>query len=343
MRIRFFVFLCALGMLSAFTAQAQEAPQPTLVRAATAERKPFVDRAEALGTLQAKEGVELSVNVTETVTAVHFEDNQRVDEGYVLVEMTNAEENAQLSEARATVSEARKQYKRAQRLVKQQAASQALLDQRRREYETAKAQLEGVSSRMEDRVVMAPFAGVVGLRNISVGALVQPGDLITTIDDDSVMKLDFTVPSTYLNALEVGMQIQAKARGLDGRLFEGKVTAINSRIDPVTRSIKVRARLPNPGRLLKPGLLMTVELLKNPRQALVIPESALMPRGTKNFVYVVDESKDPLSTVKREVEIGARRPGEVEMLSGLEAGERVVTHGTIKVQPGQPITIQEDQ
>lgn len=321
-------------------AHAQEGPAPILVRTAPVIRDHFVDRVEALGTLRANESVSLSANVTETITAVHFEDNQRVDKGMVLVEMTSAEEHAQLSEARSTAAEAKKQYARVQSLVESGAASRSLLDQRKREYETARAQLEAVSSRMEDRVVSAPFDGVVGLRNISAGALVQPGDRITTLDDDSVMKLDFSVPSTFLDVLKPGMKIVAKARGLNNEPCEGEVTAIDSQIDPVTRAIMVRALLPNEERMLKPGLLMTVELLKNPRKTLVIPESAIIPQGHDNFVLKAVRNGEVLTTEKQAVTLGARRPGEVEILEGVSEGDEVVTHGTLKVQPGQPIEIE---
>lgn len=331
--------VCLLFLCTPAIAIAQNAPQPIAVRTAVVKRDQFVDRVEALGTLRANESVALSVNVTETINAVHFDDGQRLEKGYVLVEMTSAEEHAQLTEARSMVTEAKKQFERAQSLANSGAASRSLLDQRKREFETARAQLGAVSSRMEDRIVAAPFDGVVGLRNISVGALVQPGDQITTIDDDSVMKLDFSVPSTYLDVLHTGMKIVAKARGLNNEPFEGQVTAIDSQIDPVTRSIKVRAKLPNSQRVLKPGLLMTVELLKNPRETLVIPEAALIPQGQINHVLTIIRNGDALTTEKRVVKLGVRRPGEVEILEGVKEGEEIVTHGTLKVQPGQPITV----
>lgn len=143
----------------------------------------------------------LIATVSEIVTDVHFEDGQRVKAGSILVEMTNEEEHSLIEEERSTVAEAKKQYDRLRPLVKRGAASTSLLDQRRREYETAKARLRAIESKLQDRLIIAPFAGVVGLRNISVGALIKPGDVITTLDDDSVMKLDFTVPSIHLASL----------------------------------------------------------------------------------------------------------------------------------------------
>jgi membrane fusion protein (multidrug efflux system) len=298
----------------------------------------FADRIEALGTLRANESVVLTASVTETVTDIHFDDGDRVKAGQVLLEMTSAEEHALLEEARATVGEAKRQYERVKSLEAQGTAAKSLLDERLREWETARARLTAIESRLDDRLVRAPFAGVVGLRNISVGALVEPGDVITTVDDDSVMKLDFAVPSTYLATLKPKLAIVARTHAYPERSFEGEVSGIDSRVDPVTRAVTVRAILSNDERLLKPGMLMQVELLKNPREALVIPEEALLPQGEKQYVLLVDEA-DGNKVVRREVKIGSRRPGEVEILQGLAAGDKVITDGALKTRPGQPVTV----
>jgi membrane fusion protein (multidrug efflux system) len=325
--------LLVLGVLPA---TGQEAVPVVLEKV---ELRRFEDRVEALGTLRANETVELTATVSETVTAIHFEDGQRVEANKILVEMTKAEEHAQLEEAMSTHAEAKRQYDRVRPLAARGAASQSLLDQRRREYETAKARLRAIESRLRDRLIIAPFSGVVGLRNISVGALIEPGDIITTLDDDSVMKLDFSVPAVHLASLKTGLPIEARAPAFRERKFTGTVSSINSRVDPSTRSITVRALLPNPDRLLKPGLLMSVELLKNPRDAWMIPEEALIPSGRENHVLVVDPSANPPIAQARKVTIGGRRPGEVEIRTGLQGGEFVVTHGTLRVRPGQEVSI----
>jgi membrane fusion protein (multidrug efflux system) len=326
-------------LLACYAASALAAdPPPASVIVAEATPTAFADEVEALGTLSANESVSLTVNVTETISAVHFDDGDRVDSGAVLVEMTSREEHAQLEEARATVNEARRQYERIRSLEAQGTAAKSLLDERKREWETARARLAAIESRLADRLVRAPFAGVLGLRDLSVGALVQPGDRVTTIDDDSVMKLDFQVPATRLGMLQAGLGVIATSRAYSGHRFEGSVKSVNSRIDPVTRSVRVRALLPNPERLLKPGMLMQVTLLHNPRNALVIPEEALLPLGARQYVNVVNEA-DGNKIDKREITIGSRRPGEVEVLKGLQAGDKVITHGNIKLRPGQPVNI----
>jgi len=327
--------LLAGGMLWAVAAVAA----PTSVIVAEAREVPFEDRVEALGTLRANESVVLTASVTETVSALYFDDGDRVEAGQLLVEMTSAEEQAQLKEARAREREASSQYRRVQSLATQGTASKSLLDERSREWQTARAQLVAIESRLTDRLVKAPFSGVIGLRNISVGALVEPGDRIATLDDDAVLKLDIAVPSVYLSTLATGLPVTATTPAYGDRAFQGVLRSIDSRVDPVTRSVTARVLLPNDDGLLKPGLLMQVTLQKNPRTALVIPEAALMPTGRQQFVLVAEPDGEGFKAAKREVRIGTRRPGSVEVVSGLKPGEQVITHGTLRVRPGQAVAI----
>jgi membrane fusion protein (multidrug efflux system) len=331
-------FLLALAAALMFTTPVQ-AQKSTPVIVTEAKIETLQDRIEVLGTLRANETVEITATITDTITIIHFDDGQRVAAGDILVEMTSLEEHAQLEEEQSNVAEARKQFERLAPLVKKGAASQTLLDQRVRELATAKARFKAIESRLQDRLILAPFAGMVGLRNISPGALVEPGDLITTLDDVSVMKLDFTVPTVHLAALKSGASIKARSPAFKEQVFTGTVKSINSRIDPVTRSIVARAIIDNPDEKLKPGLLMTVELLSNARDGVVIHEEALIPSGRTNFVMVVGQSEPPAKVQRREVQIGIRLFGSVEIIEGLEAGELVVTHGNTRIRPGQEVTI----
>jgi len=326
--------LSFLFLVAPTAAPAAQDPVQVIVAETRVDR--FVDRVEALGTLKANESVSLTANVTETVSEIRFDDGQRVEQGQVLVEMTSAEEHALLEEARVRATEAQRQYERVKSLVAQRSASESLLDERKRDLDTARALLVAIESRLADRLIKAPFAGVIGLRNISPGALVEPGDLITTLDDDRLMKLDFSVPSVFLTSLHPGLPIEARSSAYGERVFEGEVRSIDSRVDPVTRAIQVRALIPNPDRTLKPGVLMRVELLRNPRDALVIPESALIHQGREHFVMRVGEGDQ---AERREILIGGRRAGEVEVIEGLAAGDRVITHGGDKVRPGQPVQV----
>lgn len=294
---------------------------------------------EALGTLRANESISLTSNETKKITRINFEDGERVTKGQVLVEMTSREESALLEEARFNADEAKKQLDRVRELAKRGAAAQSLLDQRIREYEAARARYNATESRLKDLILLAPFSGIVGLRETSVGALVSPGDQITTLNDDSVMKLDFTVPAVYLRNLALGLPIVAKSRDLDGKEFQGKVFSIDNRIDEVTRSIKVRALLDNKNHELKQGMLMLVDLKAGARDALVISEAALVPLGSNNFVFALKQEGGKTLVERRQIQIGERLPGAVEVLNGLAVGDKLVTHGLQKIRPGQVVKV----
>lgn len=331
------ILLGGLCLSLAAALRAEEAAGPVVI-VAEAREEGFSEAIEALGTLRANESVVLTATVTETIRALHFDDGDRVEAGQLLVELERGEEQAQLTEARATLEEAHRQYRRVESLEARDKASRSLLDERRREWETARARVTAIESRLADRMIRAPFAGVLGLRDISVGDLVTPGDPLVTLDDDAVMKLEFTVPATFLAVVEPGLAIEATSPAWPGETFTGEIKAVDSRIDPTTRAVRVRALLPNPGHRLKPGLLMQVEIRRPDRRALFIPEEALMPQGERQFVLRVDRT-DNNKVVRQEVGIDARRPGQVEITAGLAPGDAVITHGTQKARPGQPVRI----
>lgn len=334
-RLHLLVFSLMGFVANAHAQPPSDRPVEVIVQAASV--KSLTTTIEALGTLRANEAITLTPNDTKKVTRINFEDGQRVEKGQVLVEMTSREESALLEESRFNADEAKKQLDRVQELAKRGAASQSLLDQRVREYESARARYNATESRLKDLVLLAPFSGVVGLRQVSVGALVSPGDQITTLNDDSKMKLDFTVPGVYLRSLSAGLPIVAKSRDLGNKVFEGEVFSIDNQIDEVSRSIKVRALLDNKDHELKQGMLMLVDLQAASRDALIVSESALVPLGSNNFVFVLNEATGTLE--RRKITIGERLAGAVEVLSGLHAGDKVVTHGLQKVRPGQKVKV----
>lgn len=323
--------------LEAQQAGGPQAPTPVIITAVTMQ--PLTERVEALGTLKANESVEVASTVTELITAVNFDDGQRVKKGAVLIEMDAAEERAELAEQRSFLAQAQRQVNRLAPLVKRGAAAESTIDTQRREAQGARARIQAIESRIAKRVIKAPFDGVVGLRNISVGALAQPGELLTTIDDDAVMKLDFAVPAVFVSALKPGLAIAATSAAFPDRVFKGVISSVDSRIDPVTRSIVARALIDNAASELRPGLLMLVELQQNPRQAVVVPEEAVVPVGDENFVWVVSGEAGAPVAERRTVILGTRQFGEVEIVSGLSSGERVVTHGTLRMRPGAPLAI----
>lgn len=308
----------------------------------TLQLEPFADGIEALGTLRANEAVVLSATVTDTVRAVHFEDSQRVKKGDVLVEILDDEEHALLQQARTAAAEAQRQYERVKSLAATNLATAALLDERRQAYDFAQAQLKATESRLADRVIIAPFDGVVGLRNISAGTLVTPGTPLTTLDDDSVMKLDISIPAVFLNAVQPGLTVLARTRERTGE-FAGRVSAIDSRIDPVTRSITVRALINNPERVLRPGMLMTVDLQMAESMSLLLPEEALLQEGYRSFVYRINRDSEPVTVTKHEVKTGPRRPGSIVITAGLNPGDQVVTHGVLRLRDGFPVSLMAEQ
>lgn len=336
-QLRMFILASLMVVANASAQSSADKPVEVIVQAAVI--KQLTSTIEALGTLRANESITLTSNDTKKVTRINFEDGQRVKKGQVLVEMTSREESALLEEARFNADEAKKQLDRVRQLAKQGAASQSLLDQRVREFESARARYNATESRLKDLVLVAPFSGVMGLREVSVGALVSPGDEITTLNDDSKMKLDFTIPAIYLRSLSVGLPIVAKSRDLDNKQFQGEVFSIDNQIDEVTRSIKVRALLDNKTHELTQGMLMLVDLKASSREALVISESALVPLGSNNFVFVVKEEGDNLIVDRRQIVIGERLAGSVEVLSGLSVGDKLVTHGLQKIRQGQKVSI----
>lgn len=312
---------------------------PTRVFAHQVSQQSFSNTLQALGTLRANEATTISSSVTETVTAIHFSDGQRVAVGDILVEMASAEEHALLEQAQFTLKEAEQQYLRVQSLIKTNIATQSELDQRRLAFDSAKSLLDATRSRLNDLLIIAPFSGVVGLRDISLGALVRPGDIITTLDDDSIMKLDMSVPSIYLPYLQTGMSIKGKAHALGDRVFEGEISSIGSRVDPISRSIQVRALIPNPERILKPGLLMIVELEQPARMVIVVPEKTIIQSSTDTYVYVVVGDAGAQNVERRDVQTGGRKPGIIEIVSGLNVGERIITQGHLKLKDGAKVNV----
>jgi membrane fusion protein (multidrug efflux system) len=338
-------FCAALLSINTF-AQLPKAEKPLEVIVQTAKKRELQNNIEALGSLRANESAVLTAKSTKTITRINFEDGQRVAKGTLLVQMTNAEEAALLEEAHLKAEEARRQWKRTEVLAKTGAVSVSMLDERKRLYETARAHAQALDSRLKDLIITAPFDGVVGIRSISVGSLISPGDVIASIHDDSKMKLDFTLPATYLRSLRKGVPIEASSEDLGGKIFKSTIFSIDNQVDEVTRSIKARAILQNPQHQFKPGMLMNVVVQADSRQALVISESSLVPMGSNNFVFVVRQGKDApngLIAERRQITIGQRYKGLVEVIDGLAENEKVVTHGLQKIHAGQPLSIMAEQ
>ena len=334
--------LAALTVAGALPAGAQQRGQgPASVFVAPVQETEFSMHIEALGTLEARERVDLTLNVADRVTAIYFDDGDRVPKGKTLLSLAQGEQAALVDAAEATANEARQRYERTRQLAEERRVAQSALDEAERDLNAANAQLRAVQSRQKDRVLVAPFDGVLGFRMVSVGSYVRAGDVVADLIDDSEMKLDFSVPSIFLLSVQKGTAVRVETDDLPGMAFEGKVDTVGASIDPVTRSIRVRAILPNPDRLLKPGMFMKVTLLADPRRSLSVPEEAIEPVGPNSFVYVVTEKNGQKVAERRQIQIGLRQVGQVEVLSGLSADETIVTDGLIRVRDGAPVVVRE--
>lgn len=293
----------------------------------------IVDSIESIGTSHANESIILTTKVTDTVNLVHFEDGDIVEAGKILVEMTNQEESALLAEAQANLDDARRQLDRQQDLGQKGLTANSTIDEAVARADSAKARFNAITARMNDRLIRAPFSGLLGFREISPGTLLTPNTQITTLDDISVIKLDFSVPEVYLGTIKPGYRILARSDTWKDTEFEGVIDSIGSRIDPVTRAVTVRAVIDNQDGQLRPGMLMMVKIITDTRQALVIPESAFIQTGNETHVFLAG---DDGFAHRQLIKIGSRRTGYVEVLEGLQEGDPVIIEGGFKLQDNSP-------
>ncbi|MFP3945083.1 MAG: efflux RND transporter periplasmic adaptor subunit [Alphaproteobacteria bacterium] len=346
------IFLLAIaGLLTALAGSAwwkhanapegpgERGPREAPVVVTPVEPSEFADRLEAVGTAGADESVVITAKVTESVSRIAFKEGMLVEEGEILIELTDAEEAAELEEARAALKQARQEHERVTDLVERGVATRSRLDTVLAARDQAKARMAAIEARLSDRLIRAPFSGLLGLRKVSVGTLVTPGTQITTLDDIDPIKLDFEVPETFLPALGAGQEVEARASAYPDRLFRGKITVVATRVDPATRSVPVRAEIGNEESLLRPGMLMTVEIINNRRTSLMVPEEAIVPLDTRVFVFRLRDGGGSVERVQ--ISTGKRRPGEVEVLSGLKEGDMVVVRGTNLVRDGARVKVVE--
>jgi len=312
-------------------------PGEPVVVAEAVGRREFAHRNEAIGTVSANESVTITPAVSERISAIHFEEGSLVDEGDTLVELEHAEESAALKEAGIDLADQTRLFSYAEALKEKDLSAPEEYEVAKGNLEAARARMDAARARLEDRIITAPFAGVLGVRRVSPGALVGPGDVITTLDDLSVVRVDFTFPEALLSDVEVGQRVEARSAAWPDRVFAGRVTAIDSRVDPMTRAVEIRARIPNPERKLRPGMLLTVVATCHPRESLSVPERALTSYADRQYVFVVGDDR---TVEQREVGLGARDVGWVEIEEGLEPNELVVVDGILGLRDGARVRLE---
>ncbi len=309
--------------------------RPTPVTTIRLQPETFAERISAIGTVKARESVTVTAKVSELVQQVHFDSGDEVLAGAPLITLSDRQQQAALNEAQATADEADRLYRRQSELAQQQLIARSQLDTQRATRDSANARVAQIRAQLADRVIRAPFSGVLGLRQVSPGALVTPGTPIATLDELARVYVDFPLPESQLSLATQGRAITGTAAAYPGRGFEGVVAIVDARVDPATRAVTVRADLPNPERLLRPGMLVNVTLPSAERQALMVPEIAVVQVGRDSFVY---RAKDDGSVEQVRLTLGARGDGKVEIVDGAKAGDRIVVDGTGKLRPGAKIS-----
>ncbi len=324
----------ALFVLSATGALAQQGgPVAVEARAVTVDR--VVEEATAVGTLLSAESAEISAEIAGRVEVISFDEGMPVSEGQLLYQLDSAVYEAQLSEAQSNYDLKQRNFERADGLLKNKVGTVRARDEALSEMQVARALLTMAQVRLEKTKILAPFDGIVGLRNVSRGDYVQPGEKLVNLEKIDPIKVDFSIAERYLADVRTGAEVRLKVDALGDRAFSGKVYAINPQIDPAGRSIALRAEVPNPDGILRPGLFARVALQTAVRDnAVVTSEDAIVAEGGGNYVFKIVDGK----AVRTPVTLGQRRYGSVEILKGLSPGDIVVVAGQMKLRDGAEVT-----
>lgn len=290
----------------------------------------------AVGSLLPNEAVTIQPEISGRISRILFEDVQRVDRGAPLVELDKDILQAELAQAQANLSLSKANYDRADTLLKQGTGTVRARDEAVARLRSDEAGVDLAKARLDKATIRAPFSGVLGLRSISLGRYVTPADTIVTLQQIDPLKAEFRVPEVYLTAVRVGQKIEMTADALAGQSFTGEIYAIDPQVDVNGRSLRIRALVPNPDLALSPGLFIRLTIIAETRpDAVLVPESSVTPVGQKRFVYRLVEDKAVLT----EVQLGERRPGLVEVLSGLKPKDVVVVAGQLRLRDGIKVDV----
>jgi membrane fusion protein, multidrug efflux system len=308
-----------------------------MVEVGTVQSVRIEDDVQAVGTLRARQGVMLRPEVSGRISRLGFADGQRIRRGQVLVQLDDSLQRAQLQQAKAQAAIAQTNLKRNRELLAQGFVSQSAVDQAAANLEVAQAQVSVAQAQLKRMAITAPFDGAVGIRNVNVGDYVKDGTDLVSVEDTASMWVDFRLPESVLPRLKTGQSVSASLDAMPGREFKGQVDAVDAQLDANGRALLVRARLPNADGALKSGMFARVRTVFAVREgALVVPEEALVPQGDKQYLVKVVGGKSQ----RIEARVGLRKPGRVEVLDGLAAGDVVVTAGQARLMRGDPQPVQ---
>lgn len=295
---------------------------------------------QALGNLQAKQAIQISANVTETIQAIHFQDGQNVRKNQLLVELNNLEELARLAEADALTDEAKLQYQRVKNVLGRGSVTQSLVDEKYSIWQTAAAKRKVIQAQLADRKIYAPFAGQLGFSNLSAGALVTPATQIVSLDDNSVMKLNLFSAVDFLPVLNIGQTVTVSSAAFPALNFQGQISAISPRLEQNLRMIKIIALIDNPQQLLKSNMMVEARIDLPAKQQLTVPNSALLMLGDHQYIYRLKIKHGELYQAEKvEVQTGEIGETYTEITSGLKANDLVVSQGVMRVKPKATVRI----
>lgn len=310
------------------------------VRVATVRVGAISDEISAVGTLIANESVMIRPERDGRITEIRFSEGQLVRKGDRLVALDTAEIEAQLAAASSELTLNRSRLNRAEELHAKKFISAQALDDAREALNQSAARRAEVKARVDKSTVIAPFEGVAGLRQVSPGAYVKAGQDIARLEGIGTLKLDFRVPELYMGRMRPKQEVVLRVDAYPGESFRGEIYAIEPAVEESSRTVLLRARVSNPGARLKPGMFARVALVLETRDnAIIIPEQALVLEGKDRYVYRYLDGK----AVLERVELGLRRPGEVEVRQGLSAGQAIVVDGQLRLRDGAPVTVLADQ
>jgi len=312
------------------------APAAVVVEAIAAATAAMPQTITAVGSLRSDESVTVRPEVAGRVIAIGFQEGRPVAKGAVLIKLDPAINAAEVQQARANLTLAKSKYERAIDLQKQGFISGQARDEAENNLKVAEAAVALAAARLAKTEIRAPFAGLIGLRSVSVGDYVKEGQDMVNLEAVDPLKVDFRVPEVYLKQVQVGQTMEVTLDALPGRSYVGTVFAINPLVDAAGRAIVIRAQVKNADTALRPGMFARVRLLtKNAVDALVLPEQALVPQGEEQYVYRVVDGK----AVRTPVAVGQRRDGRVEILKGVAAGDTIVIAGQLKLRDGTAVTL----